>query len=279
MLSIVKSNDPLDIKNDDRRVYSSMSDNPQKKMLLYGARSIQPNDIDKDHSGVPITDFASKLKPLHDPFDAIDSQSLSLMQTSEARSGTNSGPVVSPMGNQSFQFQAAPTQEELLVQENDSHKSMMKLQQNLQDVDDNIRLLDKLNATGSNYGSQNQLHPREPVKSDTFSHKSKSASEIKSFQPPSVKNKKEDKILKLPKLEKIQTGPKIVETLKQIEEVWGGIGKNKIPRPKLPYGFEGKNFDLINIKSELTSFKSTIEQTQPNAFDRKKVSLIHSKKQ
>ena len=279
MLSIVKSNDPLDIKNDDRRVYSSMSDNPQKKMLLYGARSIQPNDIDKDHSGVPITDFASKLKPLHDPFDAIDSQSLSLMQTSEARSGTNSGPVVSPMGNQSFQFQAAPTQEELLVQENDSHKSMMKLQQNLQDVDDNIRLLDKLNATGSNYGSQNQLHQRERVKSDTFSHKSKSASEIKSFQPPSVKNKKEDKILKLPKLEKIQTGPKIVETLKQIEEVWGGIGKNKIPRPKLPYGFEGKNFDLINIKSELTSFKSTIEQTQPNAFDRKKVSLIHSKKQ
>ena len=72
MLSIVKSNDPLDIKNDGRRVYSSMAENPQKKMLLYGARSVKPNDIDRDMSGEPLTDFASKLKVTSDHHDTIE---------------------------------------------------------------------------------------------------------------------------------------------------------------------------------------------------------------
>jgi hypothetical protein len=47
--------------------------------------------------------------------------------------------------------------------------------------------------------------------------------------------------------------------MSQIEEVWGGNSRNRIPKPKLPYGFERKqqntldgdqrNFgELINIK-------------------------------
>lgn len=276
----MKSSDPLDVRADDRRVYSSMAENltEKKSRLLYGARSVKPNDIDRDLSGEPLTDFASKLRATSDHHEtAENSNSLSMMDSLEA---PNTGIASPEAGFQSFQFQVAPpqpVQPEVLIQENniedsESHRSLMKLQQKLQEEDDRMRLLEKLNATNSNYGSQHQLHPKQ----HSVSYKSQSASEIKSIDTvPTVKKD----ILKLPKLIHIQSGPKITDTLQQIEEVWGGISKNKIPRPKIPYGFERKDNELINIKSELQSFKTTIERTQPTAFDRKKVSLITSKKQ
>ena len=40
-----------------------------------------------------------------------------------------------------------------------------------------------------------------------------------------------------------------------MEQVWGGIYKNKIPWEKIPYGYERKEYELINIKSELKQLK------------------------